>query len=199
MPIHTITPEEKARLTDSACHLFVARNPDYWPCAANSEKLLSFVQQQLGQSLDEFPYPILVEQWQAAYEHIKKTSWLYERPIEEPEVDPAIAREQAAQQKVRDDFDARQVAAKRERDRNTPLSELKKIVGAQNADLRQQREQNLLPVRSTGMESRHVEQVKLGAKAQARVNVGLQNPGLDTHSVEFTRLYALELQRLRSE
>jgi hypothetical protein len=199
MPIHTITAEEKARLTDSACHLFIARNPKFFPCAANSEKLIQFVHSQLGMTLDEFPYPILVEQWQAAYEHIKKTSWLYERPIEEPEVDPAIGREQAAQQKVRDDFDARQVAAKRERDRNTPLSELKKIVGAQNADLRQQREQNLLPVRSTGMESRHVEQVKLGAKAQARVNVGLQNPGLDTHSVEFTRLYALELQRLRSE
>jgi hypothetical protein len=197
MSIHTITPEAKARLTDSACHLFVARNPDYWPCAANSEKLLSFVQQQLGQSLDEFPYPILVEQWQAAYEHIKKTSWLYERPVEEEIIDPAVAREQAAQKKVRDDYDACQAAAKRERDRNMPLSELGKIVGAQNADLRQQRDENLLPVRSTGMESRAVSTVTLGSKAQARVNVGNANPGLDIHSAEFTKLYAAELARLR--
>jgi hypothetical protein len=199
MPIHTITAEEKARLTDSACHLFIARNPEFFPCAANSEKLIQFVHSQLGMTLDEFPYPILVEQWQAAFEHIKKTSWFYERPVEEEIVDPAVAREQAAQKKVRDDYDARQAAAKREHDRNMPLSELGKIVGAQNADLRQQRDENLLPVRSTGMESRHVEQVKLGAKAQARVNVGLANPGLDTHSVEFTKLYAAELNRLRNQ
>jgi hypothetical protein len=199
MPIHTITAEEKARLTDSACHLFIARNPEFFPCAANSETLIQFVHSQLGMTLDEFPYPILVEQWQAAYEHIKKTSWLYERPIEEPEVDPAIAREQAAQQKVHDDFDARQAAAKRERDQNMPLSELGKIVGVQNADFRQQRDANLLPTRAVGLESRHVEQVQLGIKAQARVNVGLAHPALSPKSAEFTNKYAEELRRLRSE
>jgi hypothetical protein len=199
MESHRISESEKAALTDSACHLFVARNPDYWPCAANSEKLLSFVQQQLGQSLDEFPYPVLVDQWQAAYEHIKKTSWFYERPSEPEVIDEAAAEEARKQQAVRDNHDAQQRAAKIARDKAMPLSDLRKVVGVQNVQFREQREQNLLPVRSTGMESRAVSTVTVGPKAQARVNVGLQNPGLDTHSVEFTRLYALELQRLRNQ
>jgi hypothetical protein len=192
-----ITPEEKARLTDSACQLFKTRNPDFYPCVANSEKLIQFVHSQLGQTLDEFPYPILVEQWQAAYEHIKKTSWFYARPEQEEVVDPAVAREQAAQQKVRDDFDSRQAAAKRERDRNMPIAELGKVVSMQNADLRAQREQNILPGRPVGQSSRHVEQVQLGIPAQARVNVGLPHPELSPKSGEFAKLCAAEVTRLR--
>jgi hypothetical protein len=198
MPIHTITAEEKARLTDSACHLFIARNPEFFPCAANSEKLIQFVHSQLGMTLDEFPYPILVEQWQAAYEHIKKTSWLYERPVEEEIIDPAVAREQAAQKKVRDDYDARQATAKRERERSLPLNELGKIVSVQNADLRQQRDENTLPGRPVGQSSRPLSTVTLGVKAQARGNVALANPSLPRDGAEFSRLYALELSRLRS-
>jgi hypothetical protein len=191
-----ITSEEKARLTDSACHLFLARNPEFFPCRANSERLISFVHAQLGMTIDQYVYPITVDQWQAAYEHIKATSWFLERPVEE-EVDPAVVEEQRKQQQVRDDYDARQAAAKLERDRNMPLKELAKVVSVQNADLRQQRETSGLPVRSTGMESRRVSEVKLGIRGQARVNVGLAHPCLDTHSAEFTKLYAAELARLR--
>jgi hypothetical protein len=199
MEPHRITESEKARLTDEACQLFKVRNPDFYPCQANSEKLISFVHSQLGQTLDEFPYPILVEQWQTAYDHIKKTSWFYERPSEPEVIDEAAAEEARKQQAVPDNHDAQQRAAKIARDKAMPLSDLRKVVGVQNKDFREQRDQNLLPVRSTGMESRAVSTVTLGPKAQARVNVGLQNPGLDTHSVEFTRLYALELQRLRNQ
>ena len=195
-----ITPEEKARLTDSACHLFLARNPEFFPCQANSERLISFVHSQLGMTIDDFPYPITVDQWQAAYDHIVRTGWFYARPEEEPEPeDPAVTRERLARQKVRDDYDARQRAAQTERDRNLPLKELGKIVSVQNKDFRAQREQNLLPMRAPGLESRHVEQVKLGIPAQARVNVGLAHPELSPKSGEFSKLCAAEVVRLRSQ
>ena len=96
-------------------------------------------------------------------------------------------------------IDARQRAAQTQRDRNLPLNELGKIVSVQNADFRAQREQNLLPIRATGLESRHVEQVKLGIPAQARVNVGLAHPELSPKSGEFSKLCAAEVVRLRSQ
>ncbi|MGA7914779.1 MAG: hypothetical protein WCA00_06050, partial [Candidatus Acidiferrales bacterium] len=77
------------------------------------------------------------------------------------------------------------------------LSELGKIVSVQNKDFRGQRELGQLPIRKLGLESRHVEQVQLGIVAQARVNVGNANPGLDTHSAEFARKCAVEVSRLR--
>jgi len=199
MPVHTITSEERNRITDQNAHLFIARHVnDYFPCVGNSEKLCGFIESQLGMPIVDWPYPLQLEQYEVAFEHIKATGWFYQRPEEVIEEDPAVVRERQAQERVGAEYDTQQAAATMLRDRNMPLSELGKIVGVQNADFRAQRELNKLPVRSTGMESRHVEQVKLGIPAQARVNVGLANPGLDTHSAEFTRLYAAELQRLRS-
>jgi|SRR5271169_5523536 len=195
----TISFEEKERITGASANLFKARHPNFWPCQANSDKLIGFIESQLGFSILDYPYPLQVEQFTAAYEHILKTSWFYERPVEEEVEDPAVVRERNAQQKVRNDFDARQAAERTARDKNIPLNQLRNEVGVQNADFRQQRDRNELPVRSTGMESRHVEQVKLGIPAQARVNVGLENPGLDIHSAKFVRLYALELQKLRQQ
>jgi hypothetical protein len=197
MPIHTITQEEVARLTDQAARLFIARHVnDYWPCEINSRKMTNFISSQLG---EDYPFVWTLEHFEAAFAYLNEHDFLLQRPIEEPEVDPAVAREQAAQQKVRDDYDARQTAAKLERDRNLPLNELAKVVSVQNAQLRKIRETSGLPVRSTGMESRHVEQVKLGIPAQARVNVGLAQPELSPKSAEFTKLYAAELTRLRGQ
>jgi hypothetical protein len=197
MEPNRISFEEKERLTGAAANLFKARHPEYWPTQANSDKLISFIESQLGMSILEYPYPLQVDNFEAAYEHILATSWFYQREPEVEVEDPAVVKERQAQERVRAEYDVQQAAAKMQRDRNMPLSELGKIVGVQNADFRAQRELNKLPVRSTGMESRRVEQVKLGIPAQARVNVGLANPGLDTHSAEFTKKYAAELARLR--
>jgi hypothetical protein len=187
---------EVARLTDASAHLFVARHhADYYPCVLNSNKLMNFIESQVGA---DYPYPWPIDFFENAFQYISEHDFFLPRPVEEEVVDPAVAREQAAQERVRTEYDERQRAAKTARYRNMPLSELAKVVGTQNADLREQRDQNLLPVRSTGMESRAVSTETLGPKAQARVNVGLANPGLDTHSAEFTRLYAAELSRLRS-
>ena len=199
MQPNRITPDEKARLTDSACHLFMARNPDYWPSTANSERLIQFVQSQLGQTLDEVPFPILIDQWQAAYDHLKKVSWFYPRPVEEEVEDAAVVKERNTQQKIRDDFDARQRAEQIQRDKNIPLKELGAKVSQQNSDFRRQREQNLLPTRTPGLESRNVEQVQLGIAALARVNVGLARPELSPKSGEFSKLCAAEVVRLRSQ
>ena len=176
MSIHTITLEEKEKLTGQAANLFKMRNPEFYPCQANSDKLVSFIESQLGMPIVTFSYPVSVEQFQAAYEHILATSWFYARPVEEEVEDEAVVRERNAQQKVRDDYDARQHAEQTQRDKNAPLKELGAKVSQQNARFRQQREQNLLPVRATGLESRNVEQVQLGIVAQARVNVGLAHP-----------------------
>ena len=196
----TISFEEKERITGASANLFKVRHPEYFASPANSDKLVSFIENQLGMSILDFPYPLQLENFEAAYFAILKSGgWFYERPVEEEIEDPAVMKERQAQERVRAEYDAQQAAAKMQRDRNMPLSELGQVVGVQNADFRQQRELNKLPVRSTGMESRHVEQVKLGIPAQARVNVGLANRGLDIHSAEFTKLYSLELQRLRAQ
>ena len=197
----TITAEEKARITDQNAHLFKARHiADYWPNAINSQRIMDFIQSQLGMPLDEWPYPIHLDQFEVAFEYLNSQHMLYPRPEEEPEPeDPAVTREREAQQRVRDDYDARQAAEKTAREKAMPLHELGKIVSVQNKDFRNQREQNLLPVRATGLESRHVEQVKLGIPAQARVNVGLAHPELSPKSGEFSKLCAAEVVRLRSQ
>jgi hypothetical protein len=194
----TITKQERDSITDANAHLFIARHvKDYFPCSANSEKLCGFIESQLGMPIVDFPYPLQLEQYEAAFEHIMATGWFHQRPEEVIEEEPAVLRERLAQQKVRDDYDAQQRAAKIARDKNVPLNQLRNEVGGQNKDFRQQRDANLLPTRATGMESRAVSTVTLGPKAQARVNVGNANPGLDIHSAEFTKLYAAELARLR--
>jgi|HubBroStandDraft_6_1064221.scaffolds.fasta_scaffold00205_26 hypothetical protein len=198
MQVHTITTDEKERITGQAANLFKVRHPDFYPCQANSDKLISFIESQLGMSILDYPYPLQLAQFEAAYDHILATSWFYARPEEVIEEDPAVVRERNAQQKLRDDFDARQRFERTQRDKNMPLAELGKVVSVQNADFRAQRELNNLPVRTPGLESRHVEQVQLGIKAQARVNVGLAHPELDVKSSEFAKLCAGELSRLRS-
>jgi hypothetical protein len=199
MEPNQISREERDKLTGQAANLFKARNPEYYPSPANSDKLVTFVESQIGMPLLDFPCVVTADMWQAAYDHIKKTSWFYERPVEVEVEDPAVTRERLAQERVRTEHAARVAADKIARDKAMPLSDLRNVVGVQNKDFREQRDQNLLPVRSTGMESRAVSTVQLGVKAQARVNVGLANRGLDTHSAEFTRLYAAELNRLRNQ
>ena len=199
MEPRTLTAKEVADLTDSACHLFIARNPDFWPCSANAQRLIQFVESQIGMTLEAYPFPILIEHWQAAYDHLKKVSWFYTRPVEEEVEDAAVVKERNTQQKIRDDFDARQRAEQIQRDKNLPLKELGAKVSQQNSDFRRQREQNLLPTRTPGLESRNVEQVQLGIAALARVNVGLARPELSPKSGEFSKLCAAEVVRLRSQ
>ena len=99
-------------LTDQNAHLFITRHVnDYFPCTANSEKLCGFIESQLGMPIVDWPYLLQLEQYEVAFEHIMATSWLYQRPEEVIEEDLAVTREKLAQQKVRDDFDARQRAA----------------------------------------------------------------------------------------
>jgi hypothetical protein len=199
MQSNRITEAEKTKITDANLHLFVERHiQDYWPCQINSQRMVDFLESQFGMSLVDWPYPLHLEQIETAFAYLNSQHRLVPRPEEEEIVDEAAALEARKQQQVRDDYDAQQRAAKIQRDMNMPLNELAKVVSVQNKDFREQRDQNLLPVRSTGMESRAVSTVTLGPKAQARVNVGNANPGLDTHSAEFTRLYAAELSRLRS-
>ncbi len=197
MQVHTITTEERNRMTDQAAHLFVARHvKDYFPCPANSQKICDFIISQVG---EDYPYFWPIEFFENAFAYISEHGWFYVRPEEVETEDPAVTRERLAQERVRTEHAARVAADKIARDRAMPLSDLRNVVGVQNKDFREQREQNLLPVRSTGMESRHVEQVKLGITAQARVNVGNANPGLNPNSAQFTKKYAEELSKLRSE
>jgi hypothetical protein len=198
MSIHTINKDERDKLTGQACELFKVRNPAFFPCPANSEKLVGFVESQIGMPIVDFPYVIDVSQWQAAYDYLLQNGFFYSRPVEEEVVDPAVVEEARKQQKVRDDYTARVEAEKIARAKNIPIAQLGAEVAQQNNQFREQRELNTLPVRATGLESRHVEQVTLGPKAQARVNVGLAHPELSPKSAEFTKLYAAELARLRS-
>jgi hypothetical protein len=198
MPVHTITLEERNRITDQNAHLFIARHVnDYFPCAANSEKLCGFIESQLGMPIVDWPYPLMLEQYEAAYSYLLQNSWFYPRP-NEPEVeDSAVTRERLAQERVRAEYDAQQTAAKTQRDKAMPLNELAKVVGVQNADLRQQRETRGLPVRQPGTESRSLATVTFGDRATARANTAAAQPELAVDSQEWNRHYAAELARLR--
>jgi hypothetical protein len=199
MPVHTITLEERNRITDQNAHLFIARHVnDYFPCTANSEKLCGFIESQLGMPIVDWPYPLQLEQYEVAFEHIKATGWFYQRPEPEAEPeDPAAVKERAAQERVRAEYDAQQAAAKMQRDRNMPLSELGKIVGVQNGQLRAVRESSGLPVRQPGTESRSLATVTFGLKATARANTAAAHPELAIDSQEWNKHYAVELQKLR--
>ena len=157
--------------------------------------MLSFIYSQLG---EDYPYALTLDHFESAFAYLNEHDFLLQRPVEEEIEDPAVTRERLAQQKVRDDHAARVAADKTARDKAMPLSELAKVVGVQNADLREQRDMNLLPTRTLGLESRPSSTVTFGVKAQARINVATANPTLDRNGVEFSKLYAAELSRLRS-
>jgi hypothetical protein len=196
MPVHTIDLEEKERLTGQAANQFKARHPEYWPCQANSDKLIGFIESQLGCPIVDYPYPLQLENFEVAYEHIKATSWFYTCP-EEPKVeDPAVIRDQAALEAA----NANLAACRAEEIRiakKMPLKELGTFTSVENAKLREARDQNLLPDRPVGQSSRPLSTVTLGMKATARANVALANPPLDRNSSEFAKLYAAELSGLR--
>lgn len=202
MNASTITPEEKVRITDQNAHLFKARHiADYWPSAINSQRIMDFIQSQLGMPIDQWPYPIHLDQFEVAFEYLTQNAMLFPRPEEEPEPeDPAVVKERQTQERVRADYDARQRAEQIQRDKNMPLKELGAKVSQQNADFREQRDQNLLPTRTPGLESRPLSTVTFGDKATARANVSLAHPEItDRNGPEFSRLYAAELARLRGQ
>jgi|ERR1700677_3445022 hypothetical protein len=200
MEPNRISVEERNRITDAAANLFKVRNPQWFPCLANSDKLCGHLENQLGFAIVDYPYPITVEMFQVAHDQILQMGgWFYPRPIEEEVEDPAVVKERAAQQRVRDQYDAQQAAAKMQRDRNMPLQDLGKLVSVQNADLREQRDQNILPGRPVGQSSRPVSNVTMGLRATARANAALANPSLPRDGAEFSKKYAEELRRLRSE
>src|SRR5271156_2284963 len=145
MTIHTITAEERNRLTDQAAHLFIARHVrDYFPCEINSRKIMNFIWQNLGEG---YPYPLTLDHFENSFSYLSENDFLLQRPVEEPEVDPAVVEENRKQQAVRDDYASRVEADKIARAKNIPLNQLRNEVGVQNKDFRQQRDANLLPVR----------------------------------------------------
>lgn len=193
MTIHTITQSEKEKLTGAACELFKMRNPDYWPTVLNSDKLVAFVESQIGMTIDAYPYPILVDAWQASYDHIKATSFFYERPVEEEIEDPAVTRERLAQQKVRDDHAARQQAEQLRIAKTMPLNDLRKAVGVGDAAQRARR--SVAERTQDDRESNRLTPQELDARARARHAVMVANPSLNRNSLEFSKLVAEEMAK----
>lgn len=203
MQTSTITVEEKVRITDQNAHLFKARHVnDYWPSEINSQRIMDFIQSQLGMPIDAWPYPLHLDQFEVAFEYLTQNAMLFPRPEEEPEAeDPEETRERVTQQKVRDDYAARVEADKIARAKTIPIVQLGAEVSQQNAHFRNQRNHNELPTRTLRLESRPLMGSKfpVSQEAQARATVALAHPEIkDRNSAEFSRLYAAELARLRS-
>ncbi len=199
----TITVEEKVRITDQNAHLFKARHVnDYWPSEINSQRIMDFLATQLGMQVEEWPYPIHLDQFEVAFEYLNSQDMLYPRPEEEPEPeDPDVVRERDTQQRVRADYAAKVEADKIARAKTIPLAQLGAEVSQQNAIFRNQRNRNELPTRTLRLESRPLMGSKfpVSQEAQARATVALAHPEIkDRNSAEFSRLYAAELARLRS-
>jgi hypothetical protein len=193
MPIHTITLEEKERITGQSANLFKARHQEFYPCVANSDKLISFIESQLGMSILDYPWPLQLEQFEAAYDHIMATSWFYERPVEEEVVNPAVVEEQRKQQQVRDDYDARQRAEQLHIAKTMPLNELRNMVGVGDAAQRAQR--SVAARTQDDRQSNRLTQDELNARAAARDAVMLAHPNLNRNGLEFSKKVAEEMAK----
>jgi hypothetical protein len=196
MEIHRISFEEKEKLNGQACELFKIRNRDYWPSPVNSHKLVSFLEQNLGMTIAEYPYVVGVDIWQNCYDHLKVTSFFIERPVEEADTSAQTAEQQRALEIANANLDAARANEIRIA-KKMPLKELGAFTSVENVKFRELRDTNNLPVRPVGTESRPLATVTFGIKAQARSNVALANPTLDRNGAEFSKLYAAELSRLR--
>ena len=81
MQLNQITEEEKKRITDSNLHLFVERHiHDYWPCATNSARMIDFLQSQLGMTLEQYPYPLHLEEIETAFFYLQSEHKLLSAP-----------------------------------------------------------------------------------------------------------------------
>ena len=201
MEPNRISLAERNRLTDEAAHLFVSKHHDtYWPSSTNSQRIMDWIVSQIGMPVEDYPYPILLENFEAAFFYQSQNFMLLPRPAEPEVVDEEAAEEARKQEQVRADYAARQRAAQTERDKNMPLNELGKVVSVQNAQFREQRKRNELPTRTLRLESRPLMGSKfpVSHEAQARATVALENPSLPRDGATFAKLYAAELSRLRS-
>lgn len=194
-----ITLEEKNRISESNLHLFVERHiHDYWPCATNSARMIDFLQSQYGMTLEQYPYPLHLEEIETAFFYLQSQHMLFPRPADEPEPeDPEVTRERLAQQKVRDDFDARQRAEQLRIAKTMPLNELRNVIGVGDAAQRAQRRAET-PIASRTLDDRESNRLtpqELDARARARTSVMMANPRLNRNSLEFSKLVAEEMAK----
>ena len=81
-----ITLEERNRITDQNAHLFKARHVnDYFPSEINSQRMMDFIESQLGMPISEWPYPLHLDQFEVAFEYLNSQHMLFPRPADEPE------------------------------------------------------------------------------------------------------------------
>ena len=103
-----ITLEEKNRISESNLHLFVERHiHDYWPCATNSARMIDFLQSQYGMTLEQYPYPLHLEEIETCFFYLQSEHKLLPRPEEVEEVDEAAWRRSGTAERVRSDHAAR--------------------------------------------------------------------------------------------
>jgi hypothetical protein len=195
MQPNRITESEKNKITDANLHLFVARHiNDYWPCAINSQRMTDFLESQLGCPLVEWPYPLHLDQIETAFAYLNSQHMLHPRPEEEPEPEAqSVTRERLAQQKVRDDYTARQRAEQVQIAKTMPLNELRKVVGVGDAAQRARR--SVAERTQDDRESNRLTPQELDARARARHAVMVANPSLNRNSLEFSKLVAEEMAK----
>lgn len=199
--MNNITLEEKNRISESNLHLFVARHiHDYYPSEINSRRMVDFLESQFGMTLEQWPYPLHLEEIETAFFYLQSQHMLFPRPAEEPEPeDPEVIREREAQERVRADYAAKVEADRIARAKTIPIEQLGAEVAQQNNIFREQKKRNELPTRTLRLESRPLMGSKfpVSHEAQARATVALENPSLARNGADFMRLYAAELSRLR--
>jgi|HubBroStandDraft_5_1064220.scaffolds.fasta_scaffold30496_4 hypothetical protein len=188
MSIPTITLEEKNRLTDQAARLFVARHVnDYFPCELNSQKLCNFITSQLGEN---YPFVWTLDHLESAFAYLNEHDFLLQRPVEVEDKSAQITEQQRALEAANTNL----AACKAEEIRiakRMPLKELGQFTSVENAKLRAQR--SVAARTQTDSESNRLTKQELDARAQARLKVMTENPGLSRTSVEFSKLVAAEL------
>jgi hypothetical protein len=195
MQSNRITEAEKTKITDANLHLFVERHiQDYWPCQINSQRMVDFLESQFGMSLVDWPYPLHLEQIETAFAYLNSQHQLFPRPAEEAEPEaPEVTRERLAQQKVRDNYDARQRAEQLHIAKTMPLNDLRNVVGVGDAAQRAQR--SVAARTQDDKQSGRLTPSEVDARAQARDAVMKANPSLNRNSLEFSKLVQAEMAK----
>jgi len=194
----TFTAQERLDITAQSIRKFKQSTPEFYPCVANGEKLMTFVVSQLGSNEgDDATYllPYTTENFASAYRAILDNGgWFVERPESDEVREEREQAQRDEEEQIRSDNENEAAS------RRNQIYALRKI---DTADLRvwtarkrpsgggEKHQTAALP----GDESRRLGLGDVSPRAAARVRIALQYPLLNRESKQFSDLVNAELSK----
>jgi hypothetical protein len=187
-----LTPKQRDTATAWAAEKFKEQTPEYYPHPANSAKLLDFITEQLGAEYLE-TYPLSVENFSAAFEHVNREYIMIQRPEGQ---DSIAARQREEQKQVDADNRLIQHAEKvgewvTEQERilkNMPMNDLRPLAAQQREGVKRGEIE-----RTTYRNNPASRVVNVSDRAAARTRVAAKYPSMNRNSHEFSELVLQEM------